>query len=111
MITQDEYIAIHETILSLAQQMLEVAEQRDEQQLAELEAVFSQQIDILKQYSPHMALNQQQRTKVMTLVAEILKCNHLLFNITRPWQHELALKISSLDTQQKVQQAYNQHSD
>ncbi len=107
MINQDQYIAIHETILSLAQQMLEVAEQRDEPHLAELEAVFSEQIDILKQYSPNIELNQEQRTTVMTLVAETLKCNHMLFNITRPWQHELALKISSLDTQQKVQQAYS----
>ncbi len=107
MIGPDDIVVVYEMILSISQQMLSAAEQRDWQNLESLEALYSQQIENLKACSATSSLSPECNTKVEQLLSEIITFNQKLFDITKPWLDELALKVSSVDTEQKLQQAYH----
>lgn len=102
----DDPIAIYAIVLSIAQQMLSAAEQQDWQHFETLQALYSQHIETLTACSAELALIPKLTAKAELLITEIITTNHHLFNITKLWQDDLALKISSIDTEEKLQQAY-----
>ncbi|MFI3223045.1 MAG: flagellar protein FliT [Methylococcaceae bacterium] len=107
MIKTVDTVVIYERLLSISQHMIAAAEQRDWKNLEDLEALYSQQIDRLKACATTEPLNPDLNGKVELLLTELIKSNQKLFDITQPWQNELALKVSSIDTEQKLHQAYN----
>ncbi len=100
-------IVVYERLLSIAEQMLVAANQREWQDFEALDVSYSQQIDRLMACSTLNSLSPEASIKAERLLADIIASNSKLFDITRLWKEELALKINSVDTEQKLQQAYN----
>ena len=103
----DDVIIVYERLLALAEQMLIAANQREWQDFEALDVSYSQQIDMLMASSKLQSLRPEANIKADRLLTDIIASNAKLFDITRLWQEEVALKINSVDTEQKLHQAYN----
>lgn len=103
----DDSIVVYERLLVLSEQMLIAANQREWHDFEALDVSYTQQIDMLMASSKLQSLSPEANIKAERLLTEIIASNAKLFDITRLWQEELALKINSVDTEQKLQQAYN----
>ncbi len=106
----DDTIVVYERLLALAEQMLIAANQREWQDFEDLDVSYTQQIDMLMACSKQQSLSPEANIKAERLLTDIIASNAKLFDITRLWQEELALMINSVDTEQKLQQAYNKNT-
>ena len=106
----DDAIVVYERLLALAEQMLIAANQREWQDFEALDVSYTQQIDMLMAFPKLNSLSPEANIKAERLLTDIIASNTKLFDITRLWQEELALMINSVDTEQKLQQAYNKNT-
>ena len=103
----DDTIVVYERLLVLSEQMLIAATQREWHDFEALDVSYTQQIDVLMASSKLQSLSPEANIIAERLLTDIITSNAKLFDITKLWQEELALMINSVDTEQKLQQAYN----
>ena len=106
----DDAIVVYERLLALSEQMLIAANQREWHDFEALDVSYTQQIDMLMASSKLQSLSPEANIKAERLLTDIIASNAKLFDITKLWQEELALMINSVDTEQKLQQAYNKNT-
>jgi flagellar protein FliT len=106
MMNSDQVISLYETVSDLTGKMLQAAQSRDWESLAELESHCASHIESLKNGEPVVALSGPIRARKVAIIHQILAHDREIRNLTTPWMAELASRINSTGTARKLSAAY-----
>lgn len=110
MLDNRQNLVPYETVFAISNEMLAAAQQKDWQQMADLEFRCSLLIEQIKNQSLISDLNDELRERKVQLIRAILENDRAIRQITDPWLHELSVFINSLGNQRKLDSAYAQSS-
>lgn len=106
MMNSDDVISLYQTVSDLTGKMLVAAQERDWENLAELESHCASHIQCLKDGEPVVALTGPVRARKVEIIHQILKHDRQIRDLTTPWMAELAALINSTGTSRKLSAAY-----
>ncbi|HVL74444.1 MAG TPA: flagellar protein FliT [Noviherbaspirillum sp.] len=104
--TNEDVLALYESVADITTQMLAAARTGDWEQLAALESRCSRQVEILKAEEPVAPLPPVQRERKVKIIKKILDDDRQIRDITEPWLAHLSAMISSAGTERKLAKAY-----
>ena len=106
MMNSDDVISLYQTVSDLTGKMLVAAQERDWENLAELESHCASHIQCLKDGEPVVALTGPVRARKVAIIHQILKHDRQIRDLTSPWMAELSALINSTGTSRKLSAAY-----
>jgi len=106
LMNNEQVISVYETVSELTGQMLAAAQQRDWENLAELESHCASHIQLLKDGEQPAALPAALRERKVKIIHQILAHDRQIRDLTTPWMAELAALISSAGAERRLNSAY-----
>lgn len=105
----EQIISIYEAVSTLTGQMVTAAENRDWENLAELESHCTNHVATLKLAEPALPLTGELRAKKIRIIHQIMARDREIRNLTEPWMAELAAILNSAGAERKLSRAYDAH--
>ena len=106
MMNSDQVISLYETVSELTGKMLQAAETRDWENLAELESHCASKIQILKDGEAVAPLSGPIRLRKVAIIRQILAHDRQIRDLTAPWMAELSALINNTGTERRLSSAY-----
>ena len=103
----ENVLELYESVADITHQMLAAARTGDWEQLAELEARCSSQVNILRNIDrPQQPLSLMAREQKTRILKKILEDDRQIRDITEPWMAQLSALMKSAGTERKLAQTY-----
>ncbi len=103
--TSQEVVSMYEDIATITGQMVGAARDANWQQLASLEKICAQRIEIIKT-NEREAAQGAVRDRKIKVIQKILADDREIRSITEPWMTKLSRQINSGHAQRKLSKAY-----
>jgi flagellar protein FliT len=104
--TSQEIVTVYEAMVSLTEQMVQAAAASEWDQLVLLEQQCAQHVRQLKEASPAVELDTQNRERKIEAIRKLLDDDRKIRDLTMPWMARLSALINSTGTERRLADAY-----